>query len=167
MLPMKTQEKNRDDNPYATPAADMQVEIPSTDFQGKLYQPLSIAIASLFGGCLAAGILLQSNSKSLKRTTESVVLILVTIIFTTAYLFSSLLMKQLSWVTYLWINFAIAVLIMPISIWLQGTALDKHDASGYLFHSNWRGGLMGVVSFFALLIILSAAFFLYWAVLGQ
>ena len=156
---MQTQEENIDENPYRSPQSHVNPEIEEPkSYQGKVYNVLAIAIATLFGSVLAAGLLLHSNYTHFKQSTQAIITVLITIVATIAVLFTSLFVDYPSTLVYLGFNFLIAVILFPLCSALQGRSLDEHEYEDRPFHSIWRAALMGIACLLAMGMMLTFAY---------
>ncbi len=153
----KTQAENQIKNPYAAPQSEVSLTNENTGYTGAVYNPLGIAIATVFGSVLAAGLLLQSNFLKFKQRLAATLTILVTIISTLSILVFLLLSQNASLLFYVLVNFIAAILVMPCTFLIQGKALEQHEEAGYRFHSYLRAVLMGIGCFLAINVIFGLA----------
>ena len=151
----------KDDNPYQSPQSEIGVELESQVFQGKVYNILSIAVATLFGSVLAAGLLLQSNFEKFGQKQKALATLFATIIATICLLFASLFVDYPSSLHYLLVNFLVAVIIMPVSVYFQGKSIDDHEYSDRPFYSIFRAIGVGLICLFGLGFMLTTALMLY------
>lgn len=155
---MPIQEENRVDNPYETPHSEVSAVEEAAIYHGKVYNPLTIAIGTLFGSVLAAGLLLYSNFSHFNQKPHAIGTIVITIIATILFLFASLSIDHPSSLLYLLFNFIVAVIMFPLTISFQGTDLEAHEYSERPFHSVFRAIAIGIGCFIAMGIMLFLAF---------
>ncbi|TQV89214.1 hypothetical protein [Aliikangiella coralliicola] len=149
------------DNPYQSPQSQIGVEFEPETYQGSIYNILSIAVATLFGSVLAAGLLLQSNFEKFGQKRQAIVTLFLTIIATIGLLFASLFIDYPSSLLYLLINFLAAVIVLPLTGFLQGKSIDDHEYSDRPFHSIFRAIGIGLVCMIGLGVMLMTALMLY------
>ncbi|TQV70919.1 hypothetical protein FLL45_21570 [Aliikangiella marina] len=156
---MQTQEENLPDNPYESPKS--QVSNASEDpaiYQGKVYNGFAVAIATLFGSVLAAGLVLHSNFTHFNKNLQAGITVVFTIIATIVFLFASLFVKYPSSLMYLTFNFVLAIIVFPLTIILQGAELDEHEEADLPFHSVFRAAMIGIACLFAMGMMLVFAY---------
>ena len=155
---MSTQEETPLDNPYEAPHSEVSLVEEAQVYKGKVYNPLAIAISTLFGSVLAAGLLLYSNFTHFNQKPHAISTVVVTIIATILFLFASLSMEHPSSLMYLMFNFIIAVIMFPLTMTFQGTDLDAHEDADRPFHSVFRAIAIGIGCFLAMGVMLFLAF---------
>jgi len=69
------------DNPYAPPKAPVLLEQPTPDFQLRVFHPLQVLIATMFGHLLAAGLMISVNEATIGHPLRST----LTVLFTASY----------------------------------------------------------------------------------
>ena len=161
---METSTQSDEDDPYQTPQSELDWITPESDYTGKLYSPLGIAIASVFGSVLATGLLIQSNYAKFQQNTHGLITIVITTIVTTLFLFMTLFIEYPSSLLYIVFNFFIAVLAMPLVHTLQGARLNHHEEKDREFHSVFRAAGIGVASLIAMTVMLKIAFTMFFSV---
>lgn len=155
-------ENNQQDNPYQSPKSNISLQTEtSSEYSGKVYSVFAIAIGTLFGSVLAAGLLIYSNYSHFKQDTKALTSVLLTIFATIIFLFLMLLTQNTSFLFYLATNFIFAVLIFPLVMILQGSTLEQHEDNGKPFHSSVRAGLIGMGCLIAMLIMITFAYFMF------
>jgi|GEM_PF-2783169 len=159
---MRTQEENSTDNPYQSPRSHVSAALNEpVGYEGKVYTSLAVAVGTLFGSVLAGGLLLHSNYSHFKQDYEAMVTILITIIATILFLFSSLFVEHPSSLLYLGANFLIAVFLMPLTNYLQGQSLEQHDNDNLPFHSVFRAAAIGIACLLAMGMMLTFAYWMF------
>lgn len=154
-LPTETLESN----PYASPnseAADQSEQ--AIEFKGKVYNALSIAIATIFGSVLVAGLLLHGNYNHFGQKRSAVAVAGITTLLTIVFMFGMLIVDFPVVLLFLGTNFIVAAVLLPITQALQGKALEKHEDAEREFHSVFRAGLMGIGCSFAMGLMLFLAY---------
>ena len=156
---MQTQEENIQDNPYESPKSRVSnsPDIPEI-YQGKVYNGFAVAIASLFGSVLAAGLVLHSNFTHFQKNLQAAITVVITIIATIVFLFAGLFVKYPSSLMYLAINFVLAIIVFPLTLILQGVELDQHEEANLPFHSVFRAAIIGIACLFAMGMMLLFAY---------
>lgn len=156
---MQTQEENLQDNPYESPKSRVSNTPDASEvYQGKVYNALGAAIATLFGSVLAAGLVLHSNFTHFKQNLQAAITVVITIVATIIFLFASLFVKYPSPLMYIGFNFVLAVAVFPITYLLQGTALEEHEEADLPFHSVFRAAVIGIACLFAMGMMLMFAY---------
>lgn len=148
-----------ENNPYASPnseAAEQSEE--AVDYKGKVYNGLSVSIATIFGSVLAAGLLLYSNYDHFEQKRKALLVIVITAILTLAFMFVMLVIDFPAVFLFLGINFFIGALLLPLTQLLQGKQLERHEDNEREFHSLIRAGLVGVSCSIAMGLMLSFAY---------
>ncbi len=156
---MKIKKETLEINPYASPNIEesTQREV-IVDFKGKVYNTLSIAIATIFGSVLAGGLLIYSNYSHFEHKRSALFSALVTMILTIVFMFGMLIIDFPVVLLFLGINFVIAAVLLPLAQFLQGKELDQHELAEREFHSFVRAGLVGVGCLFAMGLMLFFAY---------
>jgi len=159
---MKANKEILEDNPYASPnSEDAKLSEEIAEFNGKVYNTLSIAIATIFGSVLAAGLLLHSNYSHFGQQRSALFSVVITALLTIFFLFGMLVMDFPVVLLFLGTNFIIAVFLLPITQVLQGKELEQHELAEREFHSFVRAGLIGVSCSFAMGLMLFFAYILF------
>ena len=114
----------------------------------KLYSPLAIAIATFFGGPLAAGILVRRNSLNLGRPRQAINALMLGIAFTlllffVIYSFPDDMIDAAG----ILIPVVYTAIILLIVDKVQGDALQAHREQMRPFYSGWRAAGIGALSF--------------------
>ena len=113
----------------------------------KLYSPNAIALATYFGGPLAAGILIRKNSINLGREKEGLWTLIIGMI-STILLFWGILQIPEPIIDMI-PNFLIPAIYTPIIYLIvekiQGETLKKHKEENNEFYSNWKAAGIGLV----------------------
>lgn len=160
-------DNSTEENPYQSPKSNISLSKKlSTEYSGKVYSVFAIAIGTLFGSVLAAGLLIYSNYSHFKQNTKALNTILVTICATIIFLFLMLFVQNTSFLFYLAINFIFAVLVFPLVIILQGNILENHEDEGKPFHSSVRAGFIGLGCLIAMLVMIIFAYFMFLTLIG-
>ncbi len=159
---MKPKNGTIENNPYASPK--VEEEVPSnvgSGYRGKVYNTLSIAIATIFGSVLAAGLLIHSNYSHFQQKSFALIAAGVTGVFTLAFMFFMLVIDFPVAMLFLATNFLIAAFLLPLNQILQGKQLELHEQNEREFHSYIRASLVGVscaVAMLAMLLIASTMY---------
>lgn len=156
---MKTKKETLEINPYASPKIEGPRQSEGiVDFKGKVYNTLSIAIATIFGSVLAAGLLLHSNYSHFEQKRSALFSAAITTLLTILFLFGMLIIDFPLVLLFLGINFIIAVISLPLTQILQGKELERHEEAEREFHSFVRAGLIGICCLFAMGLMLFLAY---------
>ena len=155
--PLQSQAKESSDDPYLPPEAEIDKDGEKTDYHGKMYNAFAISLATLFGSVLAAGLLIYANFDNYGKKTKGVVTVILTILATIVFLFASLFVSLGSTLVYILTNFILAVLMMPLTLFLQGDLIEAHEDDEKPFHSLFRAIGIGVVCMLGLGAILATA----------
>lgn len=159
---MKAKDKPFESNPYASPKAEEEFDTgDGSAYSGKVYNSLSIAIATIFGSVLAAGLLIHSNYSHFKQKTRALVAAVLTGVFTLLFMFSMLVIDFPLVMSYLAINFLIAATLLPLNQLFQGRQLELHEEAGRAFHSYIRASLVGASCAVAMILMLLIASTMY------
>jgi hypothetical protein len=157
-----------DSNPYASPKSQNEAHSEdASEYSGKLYNTLSIAIATIFGSVLASGLLIQSNYNHLQLKQPALITAVCTALLTLAFMFSLFIIEFPLVMSFLMINFVIAVLLLPLNQALQGKLLEQHEDTKREFHSYFRASFIGVGCALAMLVMLLIASTMYVLLLGR
>jgi hypothetical protein len=156
---MQTQEENSNDNPYQSPKAQLSASIDETaSYQGKVYSLLAIAIGTIFGSVLAAGLLVHSNFSHFKLNLQANITVALTIVATIGFLFASLFVEHPSSILYMGFNFVVAICLFPVVYFLQGDLLEQHEDKNLPFHSTFRAAAVGIACLLAMGMMLTFAY---------
>ena len=156
---MQTQEENKNNNPYQSPKAELfTLEDEVQVYRGKVYNMLAIAIGTIFGSVLAAGLLLHSNYTHFKQNTYANVTIGLTILATVLFLFTSLLIDHPSSLMYMGFNFIVAICLFPIVYFTQSEFLEQHENKNLPFYSSFRAAAVGIACLLAMAMMLTVAY---------
>jgi hypothetical protein len=156
--PRVKRDKLIDIDPYATPnAKETEQTEEFIEYSGKVYNTLSIAIATIFGSVLAAGLLIYSNYNHFKQKSLGLVAAVLTGVFTLLFMFSMLVIDFPLVMSYLAINFLIAATLLPLNHLFQGRQLELHEEGGRAFHSYIRASLVGASCAIAMILMLLIA----------
>ncbi|MGX5175498.1 hypothetical protein ACUR5C_15865 [Aliikangiella sp. IMCC44653] len=147
-------------NPYQPPSAQVDHTLQNTQPEFKVYEPFSIAIATIFGSCLAGGLLLYSNLDNFKYKLTSWIILVVTSFSTLAMLLYFILGGAKSLLYYIAINFIAAVIIMLICHLVLADKIEQHKQRGQLIHTHLRALVIGLLSCFGLLLMTGTAWIL-------
>lgn len=159
---MKTKKETLEINPYASPKIDESKQSKRiVEFKGKVYNTLSIAIATIFGSVLAAGLLIHSNYSHFEQKRSALFSAVITTLLTIFFLFGMLITDFPRVLLFLGINFIIAVVLLPLTQILQGKELEQHEQAEREFHSFVRAGLIGVCCLCAMGLMLFFAYTMY------
>jgi hypothetical protein len=155
----KSETETLDTNPYASPNSEHEEQREeSVEYHGKVYNTLSIGVATIFGSVLAGGLLLHSNYDHFEQKTKALFVILMTTILTLAFMLGMLIIDFPVVFLFIGINFIIAVVLLPLTQVLQGKELEKHEDNEREFHSFIRAALVGVSCSLAMGIMLFFAY---------
>jgi len=159
---MNTKKETLENNPYASPNTEEPMQSEGiVDFKGKVYNTLSISIATIFGSVLAAGLLLHSNYSHFEQKRSALYAAAITTPLTILFLFGMLIIDFPVVLLFLGINFIIAAVLLPLTQFLQGKELEQHEEAEREFHSFVRAGLIGVCCLFAMGLMLFFAYTMY------
>ena len=159
---MNIKKETLENNPYASPNTEEPMQIEGiVDFEGKVYNTLSIAIATIFGSVLAAGLLIHSNYSHFEQKRSALFSAAITALLTIFFLFGMLIINFPLVLSFLGINFIIAVVLLPLTQFLQGNELEQHEQAERKFHSFVRAGLIGVCCLFSMGLMLFFAYSMY------
>ena len=113
----------------------------------KLYSQRAIAIATYFGGPLAAGILIRKNSLNLGREKEGLIALIVGIISTIVLFWSIFQIPEpiIDKIPNVLIPAIYTGIIYLIVEKLHGQILKKHKEENNDFYSNWRATGIGLI----------------------
>jgi hypothetical protein len=114
----------------------------------KLYSSLAIAIATFFGGPLAAGILVRRNSLNLGRPQQARSALVLGIVFTALlfFLVYSIPERIIDSVGLIMPVVYTAIILLVVDK-VQGDALKAHREQKRPFYSGWRAAGVGALSF--------------------
>ncbi|NLO71824.1 MAG: hypothetical protein GX102_12950 [Porphyromonadaceae bacterium] len=113
----------------------------------KLYSQRAIAIATYFGGPLAAGILIRKNSLNLGREKEGLIALIVGIVSTILLFYGILQIPEpiLDKIPNVLIPAVYTGIIYLIVEKTHGQILKKHKEENKEFYSNWRATGIGLI----------------------
>ncbi|WP_196139908.1 hypothetical protein [Aliikangiella sp. G2MR2-5] len=152
-------------NPYQSPSAkglshQPDEAAPEPDY--KLYPPLSIAIATLLGSSLAGGFLLYANFDSVGEKGKALAVVIATILLSVIIIFFSLVLFPNSYLSYIVVNFIVAIMLLPIAFFSQRHWLDELDDDEERLHTLGRAVIIGFIGFFGQSVIISLAVTLFF-----
>lgn len=155
--PSDEQAKELANDPYQPPLSAIDNEKRHTQYDGKIYDAFAIAIATLFGSILVAGLLIAANFDKVGEKSKAFATVAITIVLTICALFLSLFTNYHSALFYLSINFLLALLVFPVTVLIQGKIIQRHEMMEMQFHSYFRAIIVGVVYMIGLGLILATA----------
>lgn len=149
-------------NPYATPSSVQEdpKEV-AVEFKGRVYNTLSMSIATIFGSVLAAGLLLYTNYSHFEQKRNALITVVITSFLTLIFLFGMLIIDFPVVLLFLGLNFIIAASLLPLSHILQGKELEQHEEAEREFHTYVRAGLVGFGCLIAMGLMLFFAYAMY------
>lgn len=159
---MKPKTNTLENNPYASPKVEEEILLDvGSDYKGRVYSTLSIAIATIFGSVLAAGLLIYSNFNDFQQKRLALIAAGLTGVFTLVFMFSMLVIDFPVVMSFLVTNFLIAAFLLPLNQLFQGKQLEIHEEAGREFHSYIRASLVGISCAIAMVLMLLIASTMY------
>ncbi|MBV1909750.1 MAG: hypothetical protein KUG78_10550 [Kangiellaceae bacterium] len=148
-----------EDNPYTSPKVEGSGQNETVvEYQGKVYNILSISIATIFGSVLAAGLLIFSNFSHFEQTRNATIAAVFTAVLTVVFLCGMLIIDFPVVLLFLGLNFSIAAVLLPLNQLMLGNEIEQHEDADRDFHSFARAVLIGVGCLFAMGLMLFFAY---------
>lgn len=134
------------DDPYAPPRAPLLPVLPEADYHLRIFHPVQVMVASMFGHVLAAGLLIAINHFTLGQTARALLTLLVTLIYTLAALAWGDLVPP----PVVLLAIISAVGLAGLACWLPVRALVR---SGAWYRSSAGALITGIASLIAQILI--------------